>query len=89
MYLLNLIYFFCSLFSYCGAQIFEIYGLGKEIVDLAFSGSVSKIGGLTFDEVRITTCSLSLIVSWYQKMCVCSCEVIFFIILFSNLFLRQ
>jgi len=39
-------------YSYCGAQIFEIYGLGKEVVDLAFSGSVSKIGGLTFDEVR-------------------------------------
>lgn len=41
------------LFSYCGAQIFEIYGLGKEVVDLAFTGSVSKISGLTFDEVRI------------------------------------
>ncbi|XP_024973961.1 ferredoxin-dependent glutamate synthase, chloroplastic [Cynara cardunculus var. scolymus] len=37
--------------SYCGAQIFEIYGLGKEVVDLAFTGSVSKIGGLTFDEL--------------------------------------
>lgn len=41
-------------YSYCGAQIFEIYGLGKEIVDLSFCGSVSKIGGLTFDEVRKT-----------------------------------
>lgn len=39
-------------FSYCGAQIFEIYGLGKEVVNLAFTGSVSTIGGLTFDEVR-------------------------------------
>lgn len=37
--------------SYCGAQIFEIYGLGKEVVDLAFTGSVSSIGGLTFDEL--------------------------------------
>lgn len=37
--------------SYCGAQIFEVYGLGKDIVDLAFRGSVSKIGGLTMDEV--------------------------------------
>ncbi|MBA0849519.1 hypothetical protein Goshw_017084, partial [Gossypium schwendimanii] len=43
--------------SYCGAQIFEIYGLGKEIVDLAFSGSVSKIGGLTFDELARETLS--------------------------------
>lgn len=32
--------------SYCGAHIFEIYGLGKEVVDLAFRGSMSKIGGL-------------------------------------------
>ncbi|MQL77895.1 hypothetical protein Taro_010312 [Colocasia esculenta] len=36
--------------SYCGAQIFEIYGLGHDIVDLAFCGSVSKIGGLNLDE---------------------------------------
>ncbi|OMO54058.1 hypothetical protein COLO4_36597 [Corchorus olitorius] len=43
--------------SYCGAQIFEIYGLGKEIVDLAFCGSVSKIGGLTFDELARETLS--------------------------------
>jgi glutamate synthase domain-containing protein 2 len=57
-----IIYIFCShvdkstyqflVCSYCGAQIFEIYGLGKEVVDLAFCGSVSKVGGLTFDEVR-------------------------------------
>ncbi|KAL8258587.1 hypothetical protein R6Q59_026540 [Mikania micrantha] len=37
--------------SYCGAQIFEIYGLGKEVVDFSFTGSVSSIGGLTFDEL--------------------------------------
>ncbi|XP_042944437.1 ferredoxin-dependent glutamate synthase 1, chloroplastic/mitochondrial-like isoform X2 [Carya illinoinensis] len=43
--------------SYCGAQIFEIYGLGKEIVDLAFCGSVSNIGGLTFDELARETLS--------------------------------
>ncbi|XP_059428219.1 ferredoxin-dependent glutamate synthase, chloroplastic isoform X1 [Corylus avellana] len=43
--------------SYCGAQIFEIYGLGKEVVDLAFCGSVSKIGGLTFDELARETLS--------------------------------
>ena len=30
---------------YHGAQIFEIYGLGTEVVDLAFRGSVSRIGG--------------------------------------------
>ncbi|XP_034894077.1 ferredoxin-dependent glutamate synthase 1, chloroplastic/mitochondrial [Populus alba] len=43
--------------SYCGAQIFEIYGLGKEIVDLAFCGSVSNIGGATFDELARETLS--------------------------------
>ncbi|KAK9154649.1 hypothetical protein Sjap_002129 [Stephania japonica] len=43
--------------SYCGAQIFEIYGLGSEIVDLAFSGSVSSIGGLTLDELARETVS--------------------------------
>ncbi|KAK6942180.1 Glutamate synthase domain, partial [Dillenia turbinata] len=37
--------------SYCGAQIFEIYGLGKDVVDLAFCGSVSNIGGLSLDEL--------------------------------------
>lgn len=37
--------------SYCGAQIFEIYGLGEDVVDTAFCGSVSRIGGLTLDEV--------------------------------------
>lgn len=43
--------------SYCGAQIFEIYGLGKDVVDLAFCGSVSKIGGLTLDELARETLS--------------------------------
>ena len=42
-----------SVFSYCGAQIFEIYGLGKEVVEFSFRGSASRIGGLTLDEVRI------------------------------------
>ncbi|CAI5517142.1 unnamed protein product [Closterium sp. Naga37s-1] len=40
--------------SYCGAQIFEIYGLGAPVVDRAFKGSVSRIGGLTLDEVHDT-----------------------------------
>ncbi|XP_077218051.1 ferredoxin-dependent glutamate synthase, chloroplastic-like [Tasmannia lanceolata] len=43
--------------SYCGAQIFEIYGLGNEIVDLAFCGSVSSIGGLSLDELARETLS--------------------------------
>ncbi|XP_050228409.1 ferredoxin-dependent glutamate synthase, chloroplastic-like [Mercurialis annua] len=43
--------------SYCGAQIFEIYGLGNEVVDLAFCGSKSTIGGATFDELARETLS--------------------------------
>jgi glutamate synthase domain-containing protein 2 len=39
------------MFSYCGAQIFEVYGLGAEVVSTAFRGSVSRIGGLSVDEV--------------------------------------
>ncbi|KAI4965209.1 hypothetical protein ZWY2020_055235 [Hordeum vulgare] len=46
-----------TLSSYCGAQIFEIYGLGQEVVDLAFCGSVSKIGGLTLNELGRETLS--------------------------------
>lgn len=37
---------------YHGAQIFEIYGLGKEVVDAAFFGSVSRVGGLTMADVQ-------------------------------------
>ncbi len=37
---------------YHGAQIFEIYGLGKEVVDTAFFGSVSRVGGLTLADVQ-------------------------------------
>ncbi|VFQ72272.1 unnamed protein product [Cuscuta campestris] len=43
--------------SYCGAQIFEIYGLGKDVVDIAFCGSKSSIGGLTLDELARETLS--------------------------------
>lgn len=37
---------------YHGAQIFEIYGLGQDIVQTAFTGSVSRIGGMTFDDLQ-------------------------------------
>ena len=40
---------------YHGAQIFEIYGLGKEVVSAAFVGSVSRIGGLSLAEVQRET----------------------------------
>ena len=37
---------------YHGAQIFEIYGLGRQIVDAAFTGSVSRIGGLNMADLQ-------------------------------------
>ncbi|KAK3249813.1 hypothetical protein CYMTET_40777 [Cymbomonas tetramitiformis] len=41
--------------TYCGAQIFEIYGLGQDVVDTSFKGSVSRIGGLSLDELAAET----------------------------------
>eukprot|EP00210_Caulerpa_lentillifera_P005313 g5076.t1 len=40
---------------YHGAQIFEIYGLDHDIVDFAFTGSVSRIGGMSFDDLQRET----------------------------------
>lgn len=37
---------------YHGAQIFEIYGLGEEVVETAFRGSVSRIGGLNIADLQ-------------------------------------
>ncbi|GLU45916.1 glutamate synthase large subunit [Nocardiopsis ansamitocini] len=43
--------------SYTGAQIFEALGLGPEVVDRAFTGTTSRLGGVGFDvlaqEVRM------------------------------------
>jgi len=40
-----------TLQSYQGAQIFEILGINKEVVDRYFSGAVTRIGGLGLDEI--------------------------------------
>lgn len=37
--------------SYHGAQIFEILGLNSDVVNLCFSGTTSRIGGLTLEEL--------------------------------------
>jgi glutamate synthase (ferredoxin) len=37
--------------SYQGAQIFEALGLGAELVDIAFAGTTSRLGGLTIAEL--------------------------------------
>ncbi len=40
-----------TLQSYQGAQIFEIIGLGDEIVERCFPGTISRIGGISFDNL--------------------------------------
>ena len=40
-----------TLSSYCGGQIFEILGLGHEVVTTCFSGTASPIGGIGFEEI--------------------------------------
>ncbi|MEU5879707.1 glutamate synthase large subunit [Spirillospora sp. NPDC047279] len=35
--------------SYTGAQIFEAIGLGREVIDRAFTGTTSRLGGVGFD----------------------------------------
>ncbi len=37
--------------SYTGAQIFEAIGLGDDLVDEYFTGSVSRLGGIGLDEI--------------------------------------
>ena len=40
-----------TIHSYRGAQIFEAIGLGRELVDEYFTGTVSRLGGIGLDEV--------------------------------------
>ena len=40
-----------TLQSYHGAQIFEILGLNSEVVERCFTGAVSRIEGMGFDEI--------------------------------------
>ena len=37
--------------SYTGAQVFEAIGLGAELVDEYFTGTVSRLGGIGLDEI--------------------------------------
>jgi glutamate synthase (NADPH/NADH) large chain len=37
--------------SYTGAQIFEAIGLGDEIIDKHFTGTISKLGGIGLEEI--------------------------------------
>jgi glutamate synthase (NADPH/NADH) large chain/glutamate synthase (ferredoxin) len=41
--------------SYQGAQIFEALGVGSEVVDLCFTGTISRLGGVGFQEIAQET----------------------------------
>lgn len=47
--------------SYHGAQIFEAIGLGPDVMELAFKGTTSRVGGLNLAEVA------NEIISFHQK----------------------
>ncbi|MEM9137668.1 MAG: glutamate synthase-related protein, partial [Cyanobacteria bacterium P01_F01_bin.42] len=47
--------------SYQGAQIFEAIGLGPDIVELGFKGTVSRVGGLTLENLAQET------IAFHQK----------------------
>ena len=40
-----------TLSSYCGSQVFEALGLGADVIDRCFAGTVSPIGGIGFREL--------------------------------------
>lgn len=40
-----------TMFSYCGAQIFEAIGLDHHVVERYFTGTVSRIQGLTLEQI--------------------------------------
>jgi hypothetical protein len=41
-----------TLFSYCGAQIFEVVGLSDEVVERYFTRTPSRIGGIGLEEIE-------------------------------------
>ncbi len=42
-----------TLQSYQGAQIFEAVGLGPEVIERCFKGTVSRINGISFDDIAV------------------------------------
>ena len=44
--------------SYHGAQIFEAIGLGADVIDTAFTGTTSRVAGMTLIELANETLSL-------------------------------
>jgi glutamate synthase (NADPH) large chain len=44
-----------TLFSYCGAQIFEAVGLNQMLIDRCFTGTASRVGGVGLDALARET----------------------------------
>ncbi len=44
-----------TVMSYCGAQIFEVFGLSQSLIDNYFCGTVSHIGGMDIDDIEKET----------------------------------
>jgi glutamate synthase (NADPH/NADH) large chain len=44
-----------TLFSYCGAQIFEAVGLNQRLIDRCFTGTASRVGGVGMDALARET----------------------------------
>ena len=53
-----------TLQSYQGAQIFEILGLQKKVVDKCFTGAISRIEGIGFDEIAEEVLAKHYNVEW-------------------------
>jgi glutamate synthase (ferredoxin) len=47
--------------SYCGAQVFEALGIGDELLQIAFAGTPSLVGGIGFDTVAED------VLAWHTK----------------------
>ena len=54
----------CTVDSYRGAQIFEIVGLGPEVVDTCFTGTPSIVGGIGWDALGEDALALHALVTW-------------------------
>ena len=44
--------------SYQGSQIFEAIGISKEVVDKYFTNTVSRVGGITLEDIAGDVASL-------------------------------
>nr|YP_009511614.1 glutamate synthase [Melanthalia intermedia]AXI97491.1 glutamate synthase [Melanthalia intermedia] len=54
--------------SYHGAQVFEILGLAKDVVALAFRGTISFLEGITLNELALSCCANTLSFSLPKKL---------------------